>query len=101
MVAPEVPTGWPVGPASLDHQPHRQVHHTVGVLTTGWGERREGRVTVLATLRTVGLRIGDHAITRTPHVEMAQVVQGPLGLFVSIGLGPTTRTRLARGGATG
>src|SRR4029450_6277241 len=53
MVSPEVPTCWPVGQAILDHQPHRQVHHAVGVLTTGWGEIREVRVKVLATLRTV------------------------------------------------
>src|SRR5262245_12499623 len=40
------------------------------------------------------LRIGDHEITRTPHIEVAQVVQRPLGLLVAIGLGPTTRARL-------
>src|SRR5262245_40078587 len=40
------------------------------------------------------LRIGDHEITRTPHIEVAQVVQRPLGLLVAIGLVPTTRARL-------
>ena len=40
------------------------------------------------------LRIGDHEITRTPHSEVAQVVQRPLGLLVAIGLVPTTRARL-------
>src|SRR5262244_2029622 len=99
MVAPEVPTGWPVGQAILDHQPHRQVHHAVGVLTTGWGEIREVGVKVLATLRTVVLRIGDHEIPRTPQVEIPQVVQRPLVLLVPIGLVPTPRTRLARVGA--
>src|SRR5215468_7163130 len=54
----------------------------------------EVRAKVLATLRTVMLRIGDHEITRTPHIEVAQVVQRPLGLLVAIGLVPTTRARL-------
>src|ERR687887_1504954 len=94
MVAPQVPTCWPVGQAVLDHEPHRQVHHAVGVLPTGWCEIREVCVKVLATLRTVVLRIGDHEIPRTPQVEIPQVVQCPLVLLVAIGLVPTTRTRL-------
>jgi hypothetical protein len=53
MVTPEVPTGWPVGQASLDHEPHRHVHHAVGVLTPGWGEIGEVGIKVLATLCTV------------------------------------------------
>ena len=89
MVSPEVPTCWPVGQAILDHEPHRQVHHAMGVLTTGWCEIGEVRVKVLATLRTVMLRIRDHAIPWTPEVEIAQVVQRPLKLLVPIG-GVTT-----------
>src|SRR5262249_45135851 len=101
MVSPEVPTCWPVGHAVLDHEPHREVHHAVGVLTAGWCEIGEVRVKVLATLRTVVLRIGDHEIPRTPEVEIPQVVQRPLVLLVSIGLVPTTRTGLSLVGATG
>src|SRR5215471_5297228 len=101
MGVPEVPTGWPIGQAVLDHEPPRQVHHAVGVRTTGWGESREVRMKVLATLCTVGLRIGDHELPRTPYVEIAQVMQCPLVLLVAIGLVPTPRTRLARVGATG
>jgi hypothetical protein len=85
MVAPEVPTCWPVGQAILDHEPHRQVHHAMGVLTTGWCEIGEVRVKVLATLRTVMLCIRDHEIPWTPEVEIAQVVQRPLKLLVPIG----------------
>src|SRR6266446_3021630 len=92
MVSPEVPTCWPVGQAILDHEPHRQVHHAMGILTAGWCEIGEVRVKVLATLRTVMLRIGDHEITRAPHVEIPQVVQRPMVLLVSIGLVPTPRT---------
>src|SRR4029453_54267 len=92
--APEVPTRAPVGQAVFDHQPDRQINHAVGVLSAGWCQIREVRVKVLATLRTVVLRIGDYEIPRTPHVEIPQVVQPPLVLFVAIGLVPTTRTRL-------
>src|SRR5215471_11530429 len=55
MVAPQVPTRWAVGQAILDHEPHSQVHHAVGVLTAGWGEIGEVRAKVRATLRTVML----------------------------------------------
>src|SRR6266853_6746851 len=44
------------------------------------------------------LRIGDHEITRTPQVEIAQVMQRPLVLLAPIGLVTTPRTRLARVG---
>src|SRR5215831_15565179 len=74
VVAPEVPTRGPVGQAIFDHQPYRQIHHAVGVLRAGWRQIREVRVKVLATLRTVMLRIRDDKIPRTPEVEIAQVV---------------------------
>jgi hypothetical protein len=71
MVAPQVPTRWAVGQAILDHEPHGQVHHAVGVLTAGWRQIREVGMKVLATLRTVMLRIRDHELPRTPQVEIA------------------------------
>src|SRR4029434_2609563 len=74
VVAPEVPTRGPVGQAVFDHQPYRQIHHVVGILSAGWRQIREVRVKVLATLRTVVLRIGDHEIPRTPQVEIPSVV---------------------------
>src|SRR5499433_2700393 len=94
VIAPEVPARRAVGQAVFDHQPYRQINHAVRVLTAGWRQIGEVRAKVLATLRTVMLRIGDHEITRTPHIEVAQVVQRPLGLLVAIGLVPTTRARL-------
>src|SRR6267142_3413950 len=94
VVSPEVPTRRPIGQAVLDHQPYRQINHAVRVLTAGWRQIGEVRVKVLATLRTVVLRIGDHKITRTPHVEIPQVVQRPLGLLVPIGRVTTAWTRL-------
>src|SRR5215510_5626737 len=94
VVAPEVPTGGPVGQAILDHEPYGEVHHTVGVLTAGWCQIGEVGAKVLATLRTVMLGIRDDQITRTPHVEIAQVVQRPMRLLVPIGRVPTARTRV-------
>src|ERR671933_1210611 len=75
VVAPEVPAGGTVGHAVLDHQPHRQIDHAVRVVTGRWRQIREVGAKVLATLGAVMLRIGDHEITRTPQVEIAQVVQ--------------------------
>jgi hypothetical protein len=74
VVAPQVPTRGPGGQAVLDHQPYRQINHAVGVLTAGGREIGEVRVHVRATLRTGVLRRGDHQITRTPQVEIPEVV---------------------------
>src|SRR5207249_549159 len=46
-------------------------------------------------------RIGNHKITRTPHVEIPQVVQRPLGLRISVSLVRATRTGLSLVGAPG
>jgi hypothetical protein len=73
-ISPEGPTRGPGGQAVLDHQPYRQSDHAVGVLTAGWRQIGEVRVKGLATLRTIVLRRGDHKITRTPHVEIPEVV---------------------------
>src|SRR4029434_3497995 len=101
VVAPEVPTRGPVGQAVLDHEPYRQINHAMRVLTARWPQIGEVRAQVLATLGAVMLRIRDHEITRTPQVEIPQVVQCPLELFVPIGLVPTMRTRLSRVDAPG
>ena len=66
----------------------------MGVLTPRWRQIREVRIEVLLTFRTVMLRIRDHEIPRTPQVEIAQVVQRPMGLLVPIGRVTTARTRL-------
>jgi hypothetical protein len=71
VVSPEVPTRGPVGQAVFAHQPYREINHAVGVLSAGWRQIREVGAKVLTTLRTVGLRIRDHEITRTPQVEIA------------------------------
>src|SRR5712691_11205220 len=96
VVAPEVPTCRPGGQAVLDHEPYRQINHAVRVLTARGRQIGEVRVQVRATLRTGVLRIRDHEITRTPQVEIPQVVQCPLALLVPIGLVTTMRTRLSR-----
>src|ERR671937_1477015 len=52
MVAPQVPTRGPIGQAVLDHQPYRQIHHAVRILTAGWRQIREVGAKVLAALCT-------------------------------------------------
>src|SRR5262249_29650405 len=99
VVAREAAACWPVGHPGLDHEPYRQINHTVRILTARRRQIGEVRVKVLAALRTGVLRIRDHEIPRTPQVEMPQVVQCPLVLLVPIGLVTTPRTRLARVGA--
>src|SRR5215471_10126693 len=94
VVAPEVPAGGTVRQAILDHEPHGEVHHAVGVLTAGWCQIGEVRAKVRATLRTVMLGRGHHQITRTPHVEIPQIMQCPMRLLVPIGRVTTTRARL-------
>src|SRR5262249_50366963 len=86
--------------AVCDHEPYRQIDHAVRILTAGRGEIGEVRIEVLLTFRTVMLRIRDHEITRTPEVEIAQIVQRPLGLLVPIGGVPTAWTGLPLGIAT-
>src|SRR5262245_54604124 len=94
MVAPEVPARRAVGQAVLDHEPHRQIDHPVGILTARRGQIREVGAKVLATLRTVMLGIGHKQITRTPHIEIPQIMQCPMRLLVPIGRVTTTRARL-------
>ena len=91
---PQVPTRWAVGHAVLNHEPHGQIDHAVGVVTARGRQISEIGVEVLAAFRTVMLRIGDHEITRTPHVEIPQVVQRSLRLLVPLGRVTTARTRL-------
>src|SRR6266851_1122101 len=100
VVSPQMPTRRAVGHAVLDHDAHRQIDHAVGIMTARWCQSREVGVKVLATFRTVMLRIRDDKITRTPHVEIAQVVQRPMRLLVPIGRVTTPRTRLPRVVAT-
>jgi len=100
VVSPEVPTRRTIGQTVLDHQPYRQINHPVGVLTARWRQIGEVRRKVFAALRTGVLRIRDHEITRTPHVEIPEVVQRSMELFVSIGLLTTTWTRLSLVGPT-
>jgi len=92
VVPPQVPAGGTGGQAIFDDKSHRQIDHAMGVLTPRWCQIREVRIEVLLTFRTVTLRIGDHEIPRTPHVEIPQVMQRPLGLLVPIGCVTTAWT---------
>jgi len=74
VVSPEVPTRRAVVQTVFDHDADRQINHAVGILTARRRQIREVGAKVFATLRTVVLRIGDHEISRTPEVEIPQVV---------------------------
>src|SRR5215510_13508703 len=95
VVAPQVPTRRAVGHTVFDHEADRQINHPVGILTARWGQIREVGAKVLTTLRTVMLGRGHKQITRTPHVEIPQVVQRPMRLLVPIGRVTTARTRVS------
>jgi putative tryptophan/tyrosine transport system substrate-binding protein len=58
------------------------------------GQIREVGAKVLATLRTVMLCRGHKQSTRTPHVEIPQIMQRPMRLLVPIGRVTTMRARL-------
>ena len=94
VVAPQVPTRWAVGHAVLNHEPHRQIHHAVGILTARGRQIGEVGTKVRATLRTVMLGIGHQQIPRTPYVEIPQIMERPMKLLVPIGRVTTTRTRV-------
>src|SRR5437868_2232290 len=72
VVAPQVPTRWAVRQAVLNHEPHRQSDHAVGILTARWRQIAAVGTKVLATLRTVMLGIGHQQIPPTPYVEIPQ-----------------------------
>ena len=100
VVSPQVPTGAAVGQAVLGYDSHGQVHHPVSIMAAGWGQVREVHAEVLATLRTIVLRIGDYQGPWTPGVEIAQIMQRALLALVARGLMPTTRTGVSLGVAT-
>ena len=85
VVAPQVPTRRAVGPAVLDHHPHRQIDHALGVLTARWRQISEGGVAGRAACRPGMLSRGHHEIPRTPPIEIPSVVQRPLRRLVPIG----------------
>src|SRR5919198_4201204 len=63
VVAPQVPTRRAVGQPVFDHDADRQIDHPVGIMTARRSQIREVGAQVLATLRTVVLRIRNHEIT--------------------------------------
>jgi len=90
--APQVPARRAGGEAVCDDEAHRQVDHAVRRVTARGRQISEVGVKGLTTLRTVGLRIGDHAIPRTPPIEIPAIVQRPLELLVPVSLVTTMRT---------
>ena len=94
VVSPEVPTRRAVGHTVFDHDADRQIDHPVGRLPARRGQSREVGAQVLATLRSGWLCIGHKQITRTPQIEITQIMQRPMRLLVPIGRVTTMRARL-------
>src|SRR6266851_2923957 len=59
VVTPQVPAGRAVGQTVLDHEPHRQLDHAMGVVTARRCQIGQVRIEVHATLSAVMLRIRD------------------------------------------
>jgi hypothetical protein len=72
----------------------------MGIVTARWRQIREVGVEVLATFRTVVLRIGDPQVTGTPGIEVTEIMQRALLALVAISVVPTTRTGVLCGVAT-
>ena len=85
VISPEMPACRSGGHAVFGPDADRQIDHAVGIMAARWGQIREVAAKVLVTLRTVMLGIRNDQITRTPHVEIAQIVQRPMRLLVPIG----------------
>jgi hypothetical protein len=76
MVAPELPTGIPIGLAVLDHDADRQGHHPMSVVPAG--RRHIGQVDteVLVAGLAIVLRVRDVQLTRSPGPQVPEIVQG-------------------------
>jgi len=85
VIAPQVPARGSVGQAIFDHQAYRHLDHPMGVVTTGRRHIAEIDVEVLTALRAVVRRVSHPKINWTSGGQIAQVVQGALPAFVTIG----------------
>ena len=85
MVSPQVPTGRPVGHAVFDYQTHRPLHHTMGVMTAGWGHIGPSDVAMLLAWCTVVRGVCHQEVNRATGIDIAQVVQRTLPSGVARG----------------
>jgi len=80
-----MPARGAVGHAIFDHQTHRHVDDTMGVMTAGWSHIGEVDVEILRALCTVVRGVRHQEINRTTSVDIAEVVQRTLPGFVAGG----------------
>ena len=74
MIAPQVPAGGAVGHAVFNHQAHRYLGHTMGVMTARGGHIGQIDVEILPALGAVVVGIGDQEVDRTTRVYIAKVM---------------------------
>ena len=76
MIAPELPTGIPIGYAVFDHHAECQRNDAVGIVTATGCHIGQVGTEVLATRFAVVLRVGDMAFTRSSRHQVTDIVQG-------------------------
>lgn len=85
VIAPQMPAGRAIGQAIFDHQTHRHVDDTMGVMTAGWRHIGEVDVAILLASGTVVRGVRHQQVNRAPRGEIAEVVQRPLSGFMASG----------------
>src|SRR5438105_2463102 len=83
VIAPQVPAGGTVGHAIFNHQTHREMDHTMGVMTAGRSYIGQINVEVLPALRAVVRRVRHQEVHRTSSIQIAQVMYGALSRCVA------------------
>jgi hypothetical protein len=76
MVAPELPTGIPIGLAVFDHDADRQGHHPMRVVSAGRRHIVQVDTEVLAAGLAIVLGVRDVQLTRSPGPQVPEIVQG-------------------------
>jgi len=85
VITPEMPAGGAGVHALFDHQTHRHVYDTMGVMTAGWRDIGEVDVAILLACCTGVRGVRHQQVHRVTGGEITEVVQRPLSGFVARG----------------
>jgi hypothetical protein len=85
MIAPQVPARGAGGHALFDHQTHRHVSDTMGVMTAGWSHIGKGDVAILLAWCTGVRGVRHEKVHRATSGASAEVVHHTLSGFVARG----------------
>jgi hypothetical protein len=95
MSTPQMPAGWAVGHTVFDHHAHRQLDHAMRVMASRRCQSGQIGIEILAALRAVVVRVRHQEVDRTARVQIPEIMQGALPLFVAIRLMATFGTGLS------